>query len=147
MCNEIDLLQRDFESAFQDLIHFRKNIIRIVKKHSILTTDLINTMVDTFALINSLHSSIINYEAVIKNRGQNTYVQKKNEFEDYDDAAEIYFTDRQYRDRPRDRLYRKFDAAASFRSHRHPFQRSVKKCFVCEKKNVDSRIIVRQTAI
>ena len=134
MCNEIDLLQRNLESAFQNFIHFRKNIIRIVKKHSILTADPINTMIDTFALVNSLHSSIINYETVIKNRGQNTYVQKKNEFENYDDATEIYFIDRQYRGRSRGRSYRKFDVAASFRNHRHPSQRSVKKCFVCEKK-------------
>ena len=78
-------------------------------------------MIDTSVLINSLHSSIINYETVVKNRGQNTYVQKKNEFENYDDAIEIYFTDRQYRDRSRDRSYRKFDVvASSFRNHRHP---------------------------
>ena len=134
MCNEIDLLQRNFESAFQDFIHFRKNIIRTVRKHSALTAKLINTMIDTFALINSLHSSIINYETVIKNRGQDIYVQKKNEFENYDDATEIYFTDRQYRGRLRGRSYRKFGAASSFRSYRHPSQRSVKKCFVCEKK-------------
>ena len=136
MCNEIDLLQRNFELAFQNLIHFRENIIRIVRKHSILTTDLINTMIDTSVLVNNLHSSIINYEAVMKNRdGQNIYVQKKNEFENYDDAAEIYFIDRQYRDRSRDRFYRKFDAAASSsRNHRHSPQRSIKKCFVCEKK-------------
>ena len=78
MCNEIDLLQRDFESAFQNLIHLRKNIIRTVKNHSILTTNLIDTMIDTSVLVNSLHSSIINYETVMKNRdGQNIYVQKK----------------------------------------------------------------------
>ena len=71
---------------------------------------------------------------MVKNRDdQNTYVQKKNEFENYDDAAKIYFIDRQYRDRSHDRSYRKFDASA-FRNHRHPPQRSVKKCFVCEKK-------------
>ena len=136
MCNEIDLLQRNLESAFQNFIHFRKNIIRIVKKHSILTTDLINTMIDTSVLINSLHSSIINYETVMKNRdSQNIYVQKKNDFENYDDATKIYFIDRQYRDRSRDRFYRKFGVvASSFRNHRHPPQRSVKKCFVCEKK-------------
>ena len=77
MCNKIDLLQQNFESAFQNFIHFRKNIIRIVKKHSILTTDLINTMIDTFVLVNNLHLSIINYETVIKNRDKNIYVQKK----------------------------------------------------------------------
>ena len=91
-------------------------------------------MIDTSVLKNSLYSSIINYETVVKNRDQNIYVQKKNEFEDYDDAAEIYFIDRQYRDRSRDRSYRKFGAASTFRNHRHPLQRSVKKCFVCEKK-------------
>ena len=134
MCNEIDLLQRGFESAFQDPIHLRKNVIRTVREHSILTTELINTMIDTSALVNNLHSSIINYEAVVKNRGQNTYVQKKNEFGNYDDAVEIYFTDRQYRGRSRGRPYRKFGATSALRSHRHPPQRSVKKCFVCEKK-------------
>ena len=89
-------------------------------------------MIDTFVLINNLHSLIIHYETVIKNRGQSIYVQKKNEFENYDDAIEIYFIDRQYRDRSRDRPYRKFGvAASSFRNHRHPSQRLVKKCFVC----------------
>ena len=136
MCNEIDLLQRNFESAFQDPIHLRKNIIRIVKKHSTLTADLINTMINTSVLVNSLHSSIINYETVMKNRGgQSTYVQEEDEFENYDDATETYFIDRQYRDRSRGRPYRKFGAAASsFRNHCHPLQRSVKKCFVCEKE-------------
>ena len=78
-------------------------------------------MIDTFVLVNSLHLSIINYEAVIKNRGQNTYVQIKNKFENDDDVTKIYFIDQQYRDRSRGRSYRKFDVvASSFRNHRHP---------------------------
>ena len=78
LCNEIDLLQRNFEFAFQNLVYFRKNIIRTIKKHLVLTTDLINIMIDTFVLINNLHLSIINYETMIKNcENQNIYVKKK----------------------------------------------------------------------
>ena len=77
-------------------------------------------MIDTFVLVNSLHLSIINYETVIKNCGQDIYVQKKNEFENYDETAEIYFIDRQYHGRSRNRSYRKFDIVSTFRNHRHP---------------------------
>lgn len=79
-------------------------------------------------MVNSLCSSIINYEAVHKPNSIGSYVESKNDLDD-----EMFFTDRQYRqDRPmRGRLRGDF---SSSRPLYWPgiFQRT-KKCFVCGK--------------
>ena len=66
MCTEIDIIQRDIDSAYHDSVHLRENIIRACRDHSALVVDLINSVFDTSELINNLYASIVNYEAVHK---------------------------------------------------------------------------------
>jgi hypothetical protein len=95
----------------------------------------------TFALMNILQSSIINYEVIRKDHiiAQQQYHQDEN------DADDHYFTDRQYR---RDESsYDRRDESSSDRRvefYRDEFRdsdrsndrfqnRRLKKCFVCDK--------------
>ncbi len=61
---EMNTIQKDLNSAFDDSIQLRKNIIRICRNHFALTNDLNNASINIFDLINSLHTNVMNYEAI-----------------------------------------------------------------------------------
>jgi hypothetical protein len=137
MCFQMNTIQRDLNSAYHDSIRLRKNIIRICRNHSILIYELINSSTNTSSLMNTLQSSIINYEVIRKFLAQQQYHQNEN------DAHDHYFIDKQYRrdeslyDR-RDKL--SFDRRVEFyrdefrdRSNDKFQNRRSKKCFVCDK--------------
>jgi hypothetical protein len=89
MCSQLNTIQRDLNSAYHDSIRLRENIIRICKNHSILIFELINLLLNTLTLMNTLQSSIINYEIVRKSFAHQQYHQN-------DEIDDHYFIDKQY---------------------------------------------------
>jgi hypothetical protein len=134
MCSQMNIIQRDLNSAYHDSTRLRENIIRVCKDHSVLIFALINSSMNTFTLMSILQSSIINYEIVRKFFAHQQYHQNENDIDDH------YFIDRQYRRSEYDRR----DESSSdrrvefYRDERDrsndKFQnRRLKKCFVCDK--------------
>ncbi len=66
MWSQMNIIQRDLNSAYHDSTWLRENIIRVCKSHSTLIFDLMNSSMNTFILMNILQWSIINYEIVRK---------------------------------------------------------------------------------
>jgi hypothetical protein len=134
----MSFIQKDFNSAFVNSIQLQENIIRVCEDHFALINELNNTSINISDLINSLHISVMNYEAIRKQHDsmQQTYLQQndftqqlhllsqnKIEFENQ------YFIDRQYR-----RSESFFNRREDFRDKNDRFQaRRFKKCFVCKK--------------
>jgi small-conductance mechanosensitive channel len=145
MYAEMSTIQKDLNSAFSDSIQLRKNIIKTCRNHSALTNDLNNASMNISDLINSLHTSVMNYEAIRKQHDfmqqiyqndltQQTYLQQNDLAQqnhllnqNQNDIENQYFTDRQYR------RERSFNRRENFRDRNDRFQRRFKKCFVCEK--------------
>jgi hypothetical protein len=141
-------IQKDLNSAFVDSIQLRKNIIRVCRDHSALTNDLNNASINVSDLINALHTSVMNYEAVRKQHGsqqtylngltQQAYLQQNGLtmqqthllHQDQGEFENQYFTDRQYR-----RNESSFNRRGGYRGRNGRFQgnRRLKKCFVCGK--------------
>ena len=123
LSSEINNIQRNLNSAYQDFVHLTKNIIRICRNHSIVVINFINSLSKSSALINNLYNFIINYETVHK---PSSYIQKKMK-------NETFYTNRQYhrhesnRDCDRDRFKKNYD------NFFKPSFRRIKKCFVCNK--------------
>jgi hypothetical protein len=63
---EMNIIQKDLNSAFSDSIQLRKNIIQICRDHFALINELNNASVNISDLINSLHINVMNYEAIRK---------------------------------------------------------------------------------
>ncbi len=131
MCLEMNIIQRELDLAFYDSTHLRKNIIKVCRDHSALINDLNNVSINVSDLINSLHTSITNYEIVQKSAQFETYLQlNSNSFNQNQDDQ--YFTDRQYRRKEysnrRDEFRDEDRSNDKFRTFR-----SSKKCFVCDK--------------
>jgi septal ring factor EnvC (AmiA/AmiB activator) len=142
----MNTIQKNLNSAFNDSIQLRKNIIRICRDHSALINELNNASINISDLINNLHSSVMNYEAIRKQHDfmqqiyqndltQQIYLQQ-NDFtqlthllnQDQNSIENQYFTDKQYR------RERSFNRRENFRDRNDKFQaRRSKKCFVCEK--------------
>ena len=126
-------IQRNVILVFQRNEHLKKNIIRACRENAAVLTGLTNSSIDVSGLVNNLHVSIINYEAVYKPQipaaATASYVQKNDD--------ETYFVNRQfrrrqqyqqqYRDRERGRDGRYFQTPKS------TFKK--KKCFVCNREN------------
>jgi hypothetical protein len=125
MCLEMNIIQRELDFAFYDSIHLRKNIIRICRNHFALINDFNNVSINVLDLINSLHISITNYEAVQKSVQFETYLQQNSFNQNQDDQ---YFTDRQYRRKEHSSRRDEFRDSDRFR-----ISRFSKKCFVCDK--------------
>jgi hypothetical protein len=136
MCFQMNIIQRDLNSAYHDSTRLRKNIIRACRDYSALIFELINSLMNTSILVNILQSSIINYEIVRKFLAHQQYHQN-------DKIDDHYFIDRQYR---RDESsYDRRDESSSDRRvefYRDEFRdrsndkfsnRRSKKCFVCDK--------------
>ncbi len=131
MCLEMNVIRRELDFAFYDSIHLRKNIIRICRNYLALTNDLNNASINVSDLINSLHTSITNYEVVQKSAQFETYLQSNsNSFNQNQDDQ--YFTDRQYRreeySNRRDEFRDEDRSNDKFR-----ISRFSKMCFVCDK--------------
>jgi type III secretory pathway component EscR len=143
----MNTIQKDLNSAFVESIQLRKNIIKICRDHSALINDLNNASMSVSNLINSLHISVMNYEAIRKQHdSQQTYLQQNdltqqiylNDLtqqthllnQNQDEFENQYFTDRQYR-----REKSSFNRREDYRDRNDRFQnnRRLKKCFVCEK--------------
>jgi hypothetical protein len=139
---EMSIIQKDLNSAFCDSILLRKNIIKICRSHFAQINDFNNAFINISDLINSLHTNVMNYEAIRKQHdSQQIYLQQndltnnltqqihllnqnQSEFENQ------YFTDRQYR------REKSFNRREEFRDKNDRFQaRRSKKCFVCEKSD------------
>lgn len=137
LITEIDMLQRGIGPEFAGPFYLRENIIRAVRGHPALLIGLTNPPEDVPGLVNSLHSSIVNYEAVHKTPQLGSYVQSYNDEEEEDgEENEAYFVDRHYRGgrsgfRDRGRFYGR-QRHAPRRGTRRPFS-SQKRCFVCDK--------------
>jgi hypothetical protein len=88
---DLDIIQREIDSAYRDLMHFRENIIRTCKSHLTLIHDLTNSSANTLTLISMLHINIVNYEIIVKSFINQQYVQNQ------DDDNEHLFVDRRFR--------------------------------------------------
>ena len=109
-------IQRNVIFVFQRNEHLKKNIIRTCRENATVSTNLTNSSIDVSGLVNNLHVSIINYEAVYKPQTPAIYVQENDN--------ETYFVDRQYRGRG-GRYFQTFKSS-TFRK---------KRCFVCSREN------------
>ncbi len=129
MCLEMNVIQRELDLAFYDSTHLRKNIIKVCRSHFALINDLNNASINVSNLINSLHTSITNYEVVQKSAQFETYLQSNSFNQNQDDQ---YFTDRQYR--RREYSNRRDEFRGEDRSNdKFRISRFSKKCFVCDK--------------
>ncbi len=125
-------IQQELNPAYHDPIHLRENIIRTCRNHSALINDLNNASLNVLDLINSLHTSVMNYEAIRKSNQQIDYLQQSNQKSDNQ-----YFIDRQYR---RDEEF-SYDRRDDYRrdefrdrsNDRFQSNRRLKRCFVCNK--------------
>ena len=129
MCTEIDKIQRSVNSAYRGPIHLRDNIIRACRGHPALAAGLTNPPSETSDMVNSLCSSIINYEAVHKPSSIENYIQSETDWGD----DEIFFTDRQYRRHRSMRGRHRGTSSLSRPSYRPGTFQRTKKCFVCGK--------------
>ena len=134
----MNFLQRNLNNQFAKTFYLRENIIRAIRNHSALIIEFVNSSNDVIDLINNLHFSIINYEAVHKLFVHENYVQSYNDEMKSDEIEnKMFFIDRRYQDHRssyRDRNYSYIKSRNAFfrKSFRFSFQRQ-KKCFVCEK--------------
>ncbi len=125
-------IQQELNPAYHDPIHLRENIIRTCRSHSALTNGLNNASLNVLDLINSLHTSVMNYQAIQKSSNQQIdYLQQSK-------SDNQYFIDRQYRrdEPPYDRRidYHRGEDGFRDRSHgRFQSNRRLKRCFVCDK--------------
>ncbi len=123
------VIQQKLNSAYHDSIHLRKNIIRACRNHFALINDLNNVSLNVLDLINSLHTSVMNYEAVQKSSNQQIdYLQQSK-------SDNQYFIDRQYR-RDESSYDRRGDYCrdeSRDRSNDRFQNRRFRKCFVCNK--------------
>lgn len=126
MCTKLNKVQQDLNSIYQSSIQLRENIIRACRDHSAINADLIILFTLTLDLINSLYTSIVNYETIhnFVSSQQSYLLNEKAE------KNENYYIDRQYRkddfnfrsNEENDKLFRKRQ------------QQRRKRCFVCDKK-------------
>jgi hypothetical protein len=139
ICSQMNIIQRDLNSAYHDSTRLRENIIRICKDHSVLIFELFNSSMNIFTLMNILQSSIINYEIVRKSFAHQQYHQN-------DEIDDHYFTDKQYRrdESSHDRrdesssdrrveFYRDEFRDSDKSNDRFQSNRRSKKCFICDK--------------
>ena len=138
LITEMNILQRDIDSQFEEQFYFRKNIIQIVRDHSAFLIELINSVNNVINLISNLQNSIINYEAMHRPSTHKNYVQfyKNEKMEKNEIENEAYYIDRSYKKRKlkmrdRDRFFCPCNMASRrlFKSN----SSRQKKCFVCEK--------------
>ena len=125
LIHELRHLQHDFNPELQNELFMQNHFIIVCENVAAcrLTCYKHNfTLVDQIA---DLHISIISYEKFHRS------------FE-----TENFFTDRRYRGMKNFRLKQSFRIQIPHRSFKsRPPDRKKKKCFVCEKKNADLRII------
>jgi hypothetical protein len=72
-------IQKGLNPAFSGSIQLRENIIRVCRDYFALTNDLNNASIHISDLINSLHTNVINYEAIRKQHDsmqQSIYLQQ-----------------------------------------------------------------------
>jgi hypothetical protein len=136
LCTDLNDIQKELNSDYHDSSHMRKILIRTCRNHSILLIELHNSSSNVSSLINSLYTSIINFESI--NKKKNIYLQSIdtniNECDHINCTHEHNFIDRQYRrEWINYRDNRKFltDSRSRDRFSIHSF----KICFVCDKSN------------
>ena len=139
MCTEMNEIQRNVIFAFQRNEHLKKNIIKTCRENAAVSTNLTNSFIDVSGLVNNLHASIINYEAVYKPQTPAAaaagYVQKNDD--------EAYFVNRQFRRR------QQYRGRGRGKNGRYPqtFKSSTfrkKRCFVCSRENCWSTNHIQQ---
>lgn len=129
LCTDLDTIQRGMDPTYHGPVHLRENIIRACRGHPTLATGLTNPPLDASGLVNSLYTSIVNYEAVHNPvTTQQSYTQA---YKHDDDDNEAYFTDRQYRKGESKAQSSRMYGNGKFRN---VFPRRNKKCFVCGKE-------------
>jgi hypothetical protein len=134
LITDLDIIQRDINSAYRDLMHLRENIIRACRSHLTLIHDLTNSSTNTSALINMLHINIVNYEIIVK-----SFINQQQYVQNQDDDNEHLFLDWRFR-RNVSSFNRRdnninFCENFNFNDYRSRVQLDLKKCFVCEKSD------------
>lgn len=90
LCTELSIMQKGIDPAYHGPVHLRDNIVRACRGHPALIDGLTNPPLDKSELVNSLHASIVNYEAVHKTFSmQQNYMQHKGD-NDYEDAGQFF---------------------------------------------------------
>ena len=125
MCTELNKIHQDLNSIHRESAHLRENIIRACRDHPAVHVDLSNPSNSIPELVNSLYTSIVNYETVHNPASsQQSFLLKEKE-------DESYYTDRQYR-----------KEGSNFRSNEEDYrffeerqQQRQKRCFVCNKED------------
>ena len=125
MCTELYKVHQGLNPVYQGSIQLRENIIRACRGHPAVNAGLTNPPDSTPELINSLYTSIINYEA-IHNPASSYLLGEKED--------ESYYIDRQYRKggpnfRPNGEKYRPLRGREGYQQ-----QRRRKRCFVCDEE-------------
>jgi dihydroxyacid dehydratase/phosphogluconate dehydratase len=64
LMTELNIIQREIDSAYHELTRLRENVIRVCRDYVALIDDLMNSSMITINLINILQTRIINYETI-----------------------------------------------------------------------------------
>jgi hypothetical protein len=126
---DLNIIQQELDSDYQESNHLRENLIRTCRDHATLIIELHNSSSNSSNLINSLYNSIINYESI--NKSKHTYLQDI----DIDDCTHDHnFTNKQYR-RESFTNHDNRKLLTDSRSRDRFSVRASRKCFVCDKIN------------
>jgi hypothetical protein len=136
MCFDMNIIQRELDFAFYHSTHLRENIIRICRSYFALTNDPNKASINVSDLINSLHTSITNYEAIQKSIQSEAYLQQNCSDQSKNDQ---YFIDRQYRRERYSNRRDEFRDSGRFRTSRS------KKCLCAKNSIVDQVIICKRS--
>ena len=129
LIENMNFLQWNLKNQFSKLFYLRENIIRAIRNHLTLMTELVNSSKNVIDLINNLHFSIINYEIMHKSLAHKNYVQFYNDEMKNDEIEnKMFFIDRRYQShrssyRDRNRSYIKSRNAFFWKSFKFSFQR------------------------
>ncbi len=131
------IIQQELNSEYHDFIYLRENIIKTCRDHFVLINEFNNTSLNVLYLINSLHTSVMNYEAIQKSSNQQTsYLQQNLDYLQQSKSDNQYFIDCQYRrnessyDRRDDYRRDEFRDKSNDRFRSTQF---LKKCSICNK--------------
>lgn len=81
VCTELNSIQRSINSAYHNILHFCKNIIRTYRDHFFLATRLNHFLFGTLGFVTHLYTSIFNYEAEYKHSSMANYIQSATNIE------------------------------------------------------------------
>ncbi len=128
LCDDMNILQQSIDLKYHDLNYLCEYFIRACRDHLAFVVELHNSLMNTSFLVNSLCTSIVNWETANKSTNH-TYLQSID-----DSSHDQCFTNRQYRREFFNNDNHDNDRFSSNSRSRDKFSIcAFKICFVCDK--------------